>query len=264
MELSGNHGVNNPGLLDAMRLMSREDNTKSRGLFYQELLKGTFLVPLADVSQVLADGTIPEGRVDFVMARSDEGNLYMLAFTDMWAIRKWKPLARGRTAVMPGKVMFRTAVENGIEGIVINHKNRVGATVTRAEFESLADEMMPAAAGDAAGELLHVSRQPSLVRPPARWPYITLADRIKSDFRTFPEVVEAFLFEVQGGEDTGQLTIGLLFVRGVEEQRVRTVVEAVGEGMKPFLRAHERIDLLPLNEDMLAQVRAIVPPFYRG
>jgi hypothetical protein len=262
MELTGSRGPTNPGLLEAMRLMSLEDDQGSRARFYKELLNGTFLVPLADESQVRADGTLGSGQVNFVMARSEEGYLYMLVFTDMRAVRKWKPLAGRRTAIMPGPAMFKTAVENGIEGIVVNQRRHTGATVTRAEIEALAEGLMPTRDAGSAREMQKIAEKPSVVRPPSRWPSITVADQLKTDLRKFPDLAEAYLFEMTRGDGVPHLTIGLRFNRMLDELRVGTIVETIGAGMKQLLLEREYIDLLPLDDELLREVQAAVPPFY--
>jgi hypothetical protein len=48
----------------------------------------------------------------------------------------------------------------------------------------------------------------------------------------------------------------------LDELRVGTIVETIGAGMKQLLLEREYIDLLPLDDELLREVQAAVPPFY--
>jgi hypothetical protein len=89
-----------------------------------------------------------------------------------------------------------------------------------------------------------------------------VADQLKTDLRKFPDLAEAYLFEMTRGDGVPHLTIGLRFNRMLDELRVGTIVETIGAGMKQLLLEREYIDLLPLDDELLREVQAAVPPFY--
>lgn len=121
MANKSNSEVKNPKLIEAMRQMQRNDNEKTRGAFAAALMESRTLSPIITQTVVEKDG--PSTRIKFEALRSNEGDKYYMAFTDMDEYGKWNDDGTHNHALIMtmedfGNILIRTPSD--AKGFVIN------------------------------------------------------------------------------------------------------------------------------------------------
>lgn len=121
--------IENPGLVEAIDALHRENNRDTFSLAMSEVMRGVFLVP----AQIVTNGAplkpddkgrmaIPrDTQVNFTLLNDQEGKKFFMAFTDVDNLRQWKNNPGNPCVTMRIEDIARVLSEGpGAEGVVIN------------------------------------------------------------------------------------------------------------------------------------------------
>jgi SseB protein N-terminal domain len=179
--------------------------------------------------------------VRLVIVREPEGGEYLLVFTSVETVRRWRSSARYLAA--PGHELFALADRLGV-GVLVD---RAGPEPLR--LEPAADRLLAMPPPDVralAGPL-----------PP------TFLFRLRRVLAAAPEVAEAYVVErAPDGED---ILLAAFDVPGVSKEGAEAAAQRLGEAVAPLLPVdlYARVEFLALADDHLsAAVRAADAPVY--
>jgi hypothetical protein len=241
------------GPLEALiRALAAGRTAALQARFHTALLEANLFVATPGVEgQGLPVGTVVVAAepiaVRFVATRDDVGRGLLLAFTSMEAVHAWRP-AGCDGLVLPARDLFATAARAGLYSVVLNPAGPNGAALAHAEFLSIAEGVVPAAAGDPTGER-HVGAAAIRIERPESPPPPHLVEAIRTRLRGTPEIRAAYLVRASIGGGEAHAMLALELAAGVDRDAV----------MPPFLAAlqaalprDEYLDVLPLDDTRLA------------
>ena len=114
-------------LVGAMQLLKQDNSQEHKDLFYNELIKATFVCPVTIVPEpeIGPDGLAkltPESQVNIPMLSRTDGRRYFMAYTDTKEMKKWSGDERQQVFALSyddyaNMVML---ADNAVEGFVIN------------------------------------------------------------------------------------------------------------------------------------------------
>lgn len=124
--------ITNPMLCGTMELLQAEDTPEHRKMFIDELVRARYLAPVVvtPTPQPDANGALmltSEHKVELPLLAGQDGNHFLMAFTDIDALKKWNPDPNQQTFGFEfsdyAEMLFRTNKDgktNPAVGIVIN------------------------------------------------------------------------------------------------------------------------------------------------
>jgi hypothetical protein len=262
LKIERTHGSmpTNPFLLEKMKQLALEDNDQSRRAYYQAVLISTFLVPVAGPSQPSQDpNPAAPFTQTFIMLKDNIGLKYILAFTDVDALRTYKPEGCN-VSIAPASILLETAVKNDISTILINHQYHTGAVLKAREIEALAEGIMPVLEDGPAVALTLPEGTPRTVKPLTRAP-AGMVQALRAVLSEAAFIRQAFLFSSEIGRGRAHAVVGLELSAEAGTQ-LGELVDRLGRMMKEFLDPAEFADIMVLDRDLLESVSAVVAPFY--
>jgi hypothetical protein len=141
--------LSNPRLLAAMQRDIDERTPEAEALVFKELMRGRFLVPLADEengqaeSETHADTSETNGTGLPIITFVDDGeHPIVIAFTDSDACRNWSTEDL-RYAILDSGAVFNLARGHGAAGLVLNPSGPMRTELTADEIEALAEGKQP-------------------------------------------------------------------------------------------------------------------------
>jgi hypothetical protein len=250
----------NPLLLEAMKQLALKDDAITRRAYYQAVMTGTFLIPVAGPSQPAAEPTrgAPFTQT-FIMLKDNLGLRYMLAFTDTDALRTYKPEGCN-VAIAPAAILLETAVRNEISTVMINYRYHTGAVLKAREIEALAEGIMPVLDYGPAVALTVPDGTPRTVRPLTGAP-AGMVPALRAVLSEAVFVRQAFLFSSEIGWGKAHAVVGLE-LSAQPGAELGQLVDRLGRMMKEFLDPAEFVDIMVLDDDLLGSVSATLAPFY--
>lgn len=90
-----NKNVSNPMLIGSMELLKAEASPEHQNMFITEMMKAQFLVPVMLTPEPEKDENgkikvLPGSKIQFPMLSTQDGKVFMMAFTDKMEYEKWK------------------------------------------------------------------------------------------------------------------------------------------------------------------------------
>jgi hypothetical protein len=234
----------NAKLLEAMEAMTTAPSEESRRSLHRAVADADLLVPLEH------DAAGEAGAALYV-ARGDAGAPLFLAFTDEDALSGWAEGEWPHT-VLDGRTVCRFVAEHGAEGLVLNAAGPWGGRLSRRDAELVAEGLVPESmegdglvARGAAGSRL-------LLRPLRTEPAPELLEAIRAAAER-AGARSCYLADGAFGAGDPHLLVGI-------EPGDRGVAEAareIGAAAQPFLGPGEPLDVVALDDDLLATMRQI-------
>lgn len=90
-----NKNVSNPMLIGSMELLKAEPSPEHQNMFITEMMKAQFLAPVMLTPEPERDENgkikvLPGSKIQFPMLSTQDGRVFMMAFTDKMEYEKWK------------------------------------------------------------------------------------------------------------------------------------------------------------------------------
>jgi hypothetical protein len=224
-----------------------EDDGRALAAFYRALMSGTLLLPVPpehgeQAREALAHAVNDDEEVEIavMLARDADGEAVSVAFGSFAALAAWAPSHTGNLP-LPSRIAVANLANAGLPAIL----DPAGPIPYR--FET--DELIALAAGRIPGSDAAIAapteRHSIHVRLPGR-DTVDLEARLAASLRS-TGVERAFLAETDAADGASRLLLGL-----------------IGEpGASATVDVPDDTDVVWLEEPLLAQVRAVVEPFYR-
>jgi len=258
----------NPNLLRAMRVVAEGGNAEALHELHKELLTSSLLIPTTSEIESLEPGgwlTLSlDLDVKILTARYSEGQIAMAAFTDIDALRSWRPEGNPYIA-LGGPDLFGIAASQGIAAVLVNPAGPVGGEITRQEIKMLAEGVIPyQETRDSASAQVSVPQGTNLmIGAPAVPPAPELVDQLRAVLDEHTKVSEAYLFQMVMGKGAPHLVIGLKLDGEVAKLRIEEIAQAIMNRIQPSLSPDEFVDLMILDrEELLQTVKNFVPPVF--
>lgn len=246
----------NPALERAMHEMARNDNAKTRESLYKTVLAGTFIVQ-GDVSggievrkgRWVADGST---RVAFKTIEHPPGNIVLPVFTDVEALTSWAG-SEVQWIALRAQELFQSIAPGNIAEVRVNPFrpeqtiSRPGGIITRNEFIALAQGLLPESMiSNSTAQLKVAAGQKLLIGKPAKEPPTEFLIKLTDYFQQIPELRGAYLFQMTNQNLTSSV-IGLHFAAEPDVQRMKHIMQGVGDVARGEIPAGVSIDFMPLK-----------------
>ena len=252
-------GTENASLLEAMGDDALANDWQSRRRVYQELLKAVLLVPVLALPPNCQSGTLIEDaatQVAFGTGRKDTGEKITGVFTDEEVLRSYhasQPFVRVQT-----RSLFRIMRDAGVDEIYVNlfrgHQPvRPGGLVTRREFDSLADGMIPEARGLHHDEM-RVTDDGVSIQSPVQTLSPQATDALTHSARKTPEVEEIFLFRLSVNNGPARHAIGI-GLAATTASRAEIIIRQLMTDVQPQLGKGDSLDVIQLQGPHEAEIR---------
>ncbi len=258
--------LTNPQLKEAMQARINEDTEKHRRAFYQALLRSALILPVARDSvadlppgeQVLSQDT-PMNLATF---RSEDGEPVLIAFTDEEAVLAWKPEGMAYVA-LHGADLFPLLIEHPVAEMILNPGGPVRARLTRAEIAALAQSRLEDGP-DVSRRKLPAGARVMISAPDQPLPPGWQAE-VRAVLKAHPDIIAAYLFQLQMGESAPQLTLGLQLKPGIEPPQHESVMRPFLQDLRETLTHLINVEFIILEHpDFRRTVADTVPPLYRS
>jgi hypothetical protein len=238
--------AHNDELLEAMEAMTTAPSEEARRSLHHAVSVASLLVPLENE----ADG---EGASLFV-ARGDGGAPLFVALTDEDALRAWAD-GEWPYAVLDGRTVCRFVAEHGADGLVLNPAGPWGGRLSRRDAELVAEGLVPEGA-DGEGLLARGAAGSRVVLRSLRAePPTELVEAIRAAAER-GGAHSCYLAEGAFGAGNPHLVVGV--VPG--EQGAAELARDIGDAAQPFLAPGEPLDVVPLDDELLATMRDVGRP----
>ena len=243
----------------AMNEIAREDTPATREGVYQAFLNSWLWFCVPEMPEGWKPGmtVVTEGmKIQVATPNNNKGDKVLPVFTDIDALKNYDP--NTPHLAFQSIEVFKMALKMDIAEIVVNPFDpvrkpiRPGGTVTRREFEALANGMIPQRGADGRSQVLTV-KKPTQVQI-GRCPTSVSAEiraRLHSAAIQFVEVERIFRFRTRYVE-TGTISDVLGLVCNVNEERVQAIAAGIMSAIQPLLPSGQYIDLKVLGASDLA------------
>lgn len=243
-----NKPITNPKLLDAIEKMRKDSNKEQ--LFINELFKAKFLCPAkvelnnsekADNGQI----TIGEGSTISLTSIDDQqGNHFLMAFTDGEELGKWKQEANMQTIILTCEdyQQILTGNDSPYIGFVVNPYGD-NILVTKEILENIHSN-----------EVVMQEGESVMIGEPKEYPK-DMVEKLKETFDDLEEVRSAYLLWMARDNETSYLLV--LDANGNEQE----LFPIVGERCQSYLKGNY-IDMVPLSSQFGQSAVEGKTPFY--
>jgi hypothetical protein len=243
----------NLAFVQAIDAVSRLDSAENRQTLYEAMSKAWFLVP---TNQIPAAGTLgkqvvqSDTRVSIPIIRDAKGKNVVPAFTDEEALAHWS----GPSAwfALQGPAFFRGVVTTEADEIAINPFRpgqpmiRPFGRITRAEFQALADDMIPRPdSRDKIMEMTVVKPQRVMIGMPAQMPPNHIFEALAAAARMQPRIRALYFCQIafQDGKPHGAIVVDFLAETSTEDADI--CIRALGSTVQPLLAEDYFFDFFP-------------------
>jgi len=256
----------NPALEAAMTQVTSSDTSANRRRLYEELIRAILIVP--------AHGRIgrsgwrkleKDTDLELVIGEDDEGKPTLPAFTSEEALGRWGEKV-GSFVGLPGRELFRIAVDLKVRSVAINPAGPVGGQLLPGELRALAEGQVPEMSG-AFVETITVSKLgPLSFKAPKAAPPDEFLERVRDRCGSYPEVRRAYLFTADLGDGREHIMIGIEFARMMKQAEAKGVFKELGSAIGPVIGTNVMVDFMDLRAmGVLAEIASLVPAvFARG
>ncbi len=262
--------IENPRLLAAIADLASNPSNENWLLFYEELMKSTFLLVASNPAGPGAEGEPPQKdglpakkdpQVAFLALRDDVGQVMVPAFTDVPALQTWAP-AGHPWMVASAPDLLREIVKNPEAQLEINRRCPDQWRVTHDEIAALLrGEVPPSAVSVQLLEEMILDPQTSIKPLPSDWP-AELTSVLLNALVVQRAVVDAYAFEFISG-NSKYAVVGLRFTEQPEPPFFTETSGKLLALVKRLLAPGQSLACMALNErDVLARVAESVEPFF--
>lgn len=249
-----------------MAAVAEQDTPERRRRLYEELLAGSLIVPVHGRVGRSGWRTLEKDTdLELVIGEDDEGNPTLPAFTSEAALARWGEKV-GAFVGLPGRELFRIAVDLKLRSVAINPAGPIGGQLLPGELRTLAEGQVPELSG-ALLETITVSKLGPLdFKAPRTAPPEEFLERIRDRCGAYPEIRRAYLFSADMGDSREHMVIGIEFARHMNQAEAKNVFKELGSSIGPIMGTNEAVDFMDLKAmGVLAQIASLVPAvFARG
>lgn len=247
-------------LIKAMHTLALKDTPDTRTVVYQEFLKAWLWICVQEIPKSFKEGmsTLAAGtNISVVTPTNAKGVRVLPSFTDQAALANYDP--NTPNLALPAREVFKMALNLGVGEIVVNAFDpirkpiRPGGTITRREYEALANGLAPQPQGTAQalriekGTQIQVGGCPTPIPSEMKQQIVAAADH-------FPEVIRIFRYRMRYVE-TGTISEVLGVLCEPTSSRFAEIAKAILSGIQPLIPEGQHVDLIQLGQSNLPIIR---------
>lgn len=265
--------LENRALLRAIDAVANDDCPGNRQSLYRILLNVILLVPIPELPVNLTRG--PSGvatnePLKLPVLRDKDGQKFIPAFSDLEALRNWDPNAPyiGLTSID----LFKTALTSDVAHIAINlfdpirRMIRPGGTVTRQEFQLLAEGRLPSGVvGPAVSFQLQEGEQ-VFVGTPTNEPPPEIVEALLSTAKTIENVDALYLAQIAAQKDhhaISQTVIGVELAEEIPLQQKKPIIGKLADSIRPLLPQNQFLDFMFVDDALGKEIKSRCKLLYR-
>lgn len=248
--------LDNRSLLSAMDVLARDDSPENRSLLYTILLDVILIIPTAEIPSDLKPGRFVSNAntsFQFPLVRDARGRRLIPAFSDLEALRNWDP----NTPYVGVKSvdLFKAVLGTEADEIRVNLFDprrkmiRPGGTLTRREFQSLADGRIPESEGSA--RITFQQGQKIFIGVPAEQPTQEVVDKLVSTASSLPSINALFLFQVawqQKEKWNTQRLIGIQLLEDLDASQKGEIIRQLAQSVRSLPPRGVSLDFMVLED----------------
>jgi hypothetical protein len=245
---------NPESLLLAMQTVGQRDTDGNRAKLYGEFLRSWlwFCVPEFPEGWKPGMTVLPAGmKISVATPDNAKGEKVLPVFTEPTALANYDP--NSPHLAFPAIEIFKMAVKLGVAEIIVNpfdpvrKPTRAGGTLTRREFEALAEGMIPQRTPDGKGQVLTVQEpvqvQIGRCQDPAR---DDIRSQLDGTAARFPEVEKIFRYRMRY-VDTGVESEVFGLVCRASGNRLHEITGNLMSDMQPLIAPGHYVDFTSLR-----------------
>lgn len=251
-----------------MLAVAHHDSPETRRILYESMLKTWFLVPTRDESadkpgfHDLQENT----AASFSLEHDSAGQLVAVAFTDEEALRNWNKSIPW--IALQGTGFFQAVLSTEAAEIVINPFEpedpaskmiRPGGTVTRWEFEALAEGRHPS---DESTEEQDAAAKSVLVTMPKHMPSAEIFKALATAAKTFPEVIGIYFAQLIYPTGHPHRALAVEFAPASADEQIESAMDALEREAKRLFPRRETTDLFLASSDTGQSIASSGEKFY--
>jgi len=254
-------------LEQVLKKLASDDSPKLREKFYRTLLDAKLLLatPGATAEDVPVSCPITnqeEDGIGFIATNGPDGKSAMIVFSGRAGFEAWQ--AAGCECVeMPSSEIFKLAIDNHINSIVINPHGPFSGFITQGELRALAEGAIPQPykSGMAAQQIKQNNKM--MIGRPMLPPRKSLVSEVKKQSEAHPEITAAYIVEGVIGNGEPHTVIALQMTAGAS---VNQVVTPIAESIQKILFEGEYVDFYPIfpHDELINQLPQYGPPVYQA
>jgi SseB protein N-terminal domain/SseB protein C-terminal domain len=255
----------------AMLAVAHDDSPENWRVLYESMFKTWFLVPTReDPPDTPGFHDIQENIApSFSLEHDSKGQLVAVAFTDEEALRNWNKSISW--IALQGTAFFQAVLSTQAEEIVINPFEpedpaskmiRPGGRVTRWEFESLAQGVVPQPQPDGDADAQSAGSQSVLVSMPKHMPSAATFSALAGAAGAFPQVVAMYFAQVGYPDGKSHWTVAVEFAPGVSRQQIEAAMAALVQEARRVFPKKELADFLLASSHLGQSIATTGEKFY--
>jgi|GEM_PF-3930804 hypothetical protein len=232
--------IKNPGFIEAMDMAAGLDSRDTRNKLYSEFLKGSFIVPVTPAKS--------KGKSCIIIAKKDDGETGIFAFTDMENAGKWTksgPKIKSGLTVIDGRKLVQTAYQAGITAIVANPAGPSYRVISRAEMQFMLEGA--AITGGEKPVLEVESNVQTVIKPPAKKPEAALKSMIMAAAKNNYEVEAVYFFDIAFGMGELHPAAGIVFRPNMTLKKSEAIMTGLMTKAQTLLGRGEYFDFMDIT-----------------
>jgi hypothetical protein len=263
-----NYSPANSALDQVLRKLATDDSPKIRERFYRELLDSRLFLatPGAAVAEEVPVNcpitNEKEDGIGFIATNGPDGKPAMIVFTGQAGFEAWQ--TEGCECVeMPSGEIFKLAINNQINSIVINPRGPFGGFITQREIRALAEGSIPGEYRDGLSPQQISKDSKMVLGKPILPPRNSLVSEVRKQAENHPEISAAYIVQGVIGNGEPHLIIALQMIAGAS---VDKVVPPIAQSVQKILTPGEYVDFYPLfpKDELIALLPTYGPPVYQA
>jgi SseB protein N-terminal domain/SseB protein C-terminal domain len=255
----------------AMLAVAHDDSPESRRILYESMFKTWFLVPTREQPAEKPGFHDVQTKIapSFSLEHDANGVVVAVAFTDEEALRNWNKSIPW--IAVQGTSFFQAVLNTQAEEIVINPYElddpaskmiRPGGRVTRWEFESLAQGVVPRPQPDDDTDTQSAGSHSVLVSMPKRMPSAAMFSALAGAAGAFPEVVAMYFAQVGYPDGQSKCTVAVEFAPDVSRQQIEAAMSALVQEARKVFSRREPADFLLASSHLGQSIATTGEKFY--
>lgn len=240
----------------------QHDSPEARERVYREFLRSWLWVCVPELPDGSKSGltTVREGMNIAVNTPTNAKGVRVLpAFTDVEALANYDP--NSPQMAFAAIEVFKMAVQLGVAEVIVNAFDpvrkpiRPGGTLTRREFEALAQGMIPSPTPDGKGQVLKVNR-PVQIQIAACSASMgrDAQTKLQAEASQFTELSKIYRYRMRYVE-TGTQSEVFGLVCDPQGARFQEIVAALMSAIQPFVSPDQYVDFTQLRPDQLPVIQ---------
>ena len=265
--LFGRNKDTSSALEQVLEKMGTDNSSKLRERFYRALLDSKLFLatPGENAEDVPVSCPITNEKEDgigFIATNGPDGKPAMIVFSGRQGFEAWQQVGC-ECVEMPAGEIFKLAVNNQINSVVINPRGPFGGFITQGELRALAEGAIPQPykRGIAAQQIKQNNKMS--IGKPVLPPRKSLVSEVKKQSEAHPEITAAYIVEGVIGNGEPHTVIALQMTAGAS---VNQVIPPIAESIQKILFEGEYVDFYPIfpQDEMTKLLPQYGPPVYQA